>query len=411
MKIKLSVLFVTLLLLSGCVGIKDGSGWSSSTKSEFLDILKNDDYASICNKTELYKKVKDNEDSKMMTSLLISYSKNLANGCINMGSFRASQASKRHRGIDTKYVTYPQKVNTKNIVLKLKAGKTIKEILAPYTPTYRQFFALIKVYQGLDDKSSVTAKKVRVSIERVKLLKPHLGKTYALVNIPEFKVRIIENGKNSLEMKVITGKTNKQTPIFSATLSYINLNPQWSVPDSIARNEIIPRLIRDKGYAARRNMAICAGGYNLNGKKLDPRKLDLKKYVGGKGYVPFKFVQRPSSRNALGRVKFIFPNPYSVYMHDTGNKGLFNRKVRAFSHGCIRLSQPQNMLKHISGKYSTKSYASVQKWYKSRKTTHINLSRKLPVHTAYLTAYVNEAGELLTFNDIYGYDKSQRLNF
>ncbi|MFK5975960.1 MAG: L,D-transpeptidase family protein [Sulfurovum sp.] len=410
MKIKILLALIAVMLLSGCVGIKDSEGWKSSQKSEFLDILEDDKYASICDETKLYEQAKEDTDSKLMTKLLIAYTRNLANGCINLRKFKASQRSKRARKIDTKYVTYLQTVNDANLVLQLKAGKTIEEILAPFVPKYRQFNALIKVYGKLDKKSA-TAKKVRINIERVKLLKHNIGSTFALVNIPEFKVRIIEGDKTALKMAVIVGKRNMQTPIFSAKLKYMTLNPQWSVPDSIARNEIIPKLIRNKNYAKGRNMVIIKDTYDLRGKKVKVSSVDWKKYSGGKGYVPYKFVQVPSRRNGLGRVKFIFPNSNAVYMHDTLNKRLFNRKVRTFSHGCIRLHKPVKMMNHITKTYTATSNKTVKSWYDKMKTKHVSLNKNLPVHTAYLTAYVNDSGKLLIFSDVYGYDKSQRLVF
>lgn len=397
MKIKVLLVLIAVILLSGCAGLKDSEGWKGSQKSEFLDILEDDKYASICNQKDLYEKVKDSKDSKLMTKLLISYTKNLANGCSNIRNSKY-------------YEVYKQRVNRENIILKLKGGETIESILAPFIPQYRQFNALIAKYQKLD-KDSKLAKKVRKNIERVKLMKPNLGDNYALVNIPEFKVRVIESDKTALGMRVVVGKRKHKTPVFSAKLKYITLNPQWSVPDSIARNEIIPKLMNNKSYHKGRNMVIIKDTYDLRGKKVDPSEVDWSKYKGGKGYVPYKFVQVPSRRNGLGRVKFIFPNSHSVYMHDTQSKGLFNRKVRTFSHGCVRLQKPVAMLDHLTTKYTGTGEKTMKKWYKGTRTRHINLNKKLVVHTAYLTTYVNDAGELLTFNDVYGYDSNQKFYF
>lgn len=398
MKIKVLLVLVAVMLLSGCASLKDGEGWKGSQKSEFLDILEDDDYASICNNNrDLYSKVKSSKDSKLMTRLLISYTKNLANGCTNIRNSKY-------------YEVYKHSISEANIVLQLKGGQSIESILAPYVPKYRQFSALIKKYQKLK-KGSALASKVRKNIERIKLMKPNIGNNYALVNIPEFKVRIIENDKTSLAMRVVVGTRKHKTPVFSAKLQYITLNPQWSVPDSIARNEIIPKLMRNKSYAKGRNMVIIKDTYDLRGKKVDASSVDWSKYKGGKGYVPYKFVQVPSRRNGLGRVKFIFPNSHSVYMHDTQSKGLFNRKVRTFSHGCVRLQKPVAMLDHLTAKYTKTGKGTMKKWYNGLKTKHINLNRRLVVHTAYLTTYVNDAGELLLFNDVYGYDSNQRFYF
>jgi murein L,D-transpeptidase YcbB/YkuD len=211
-------------------------------------------------------------------------------------------------------------------------------------------------------------------------------------------------------MKVVVGTRKNQTPIFSENLKYITLNPTWNVPDSIARNEIIPKTLRDPGYLKKHRLVI-RQDYNLNSPALNFSSVNARAYRGGKGYVPFKFIEIPSDRNALGRVKFIFPNHHSVYMHDTPAKKLFKRKTRAYSHGCVRLEKPKYMLEYISTNYTAHDYADVKKKYDSYKTHYLKIIKPLPVHTAYLTTYVDQSGKLLTFGDVYSFDKTQRLNF
>ena len=391
MKIRILVAVIFAVILSGCVGTPDSEGWKSSQKSEFLKILETDKYLSICNQQALYAKVKQSKNSKLMSQLLIAYTENLANGCI----------------VNTTG-GYKQKVSPSSIKMQIKAGQSIEKILQPYVPEYRQFNALIAKYKLVEDP--VSKRKLRVNIERVKMLKAGLGTTYALVNIPEYKIRIIENDKTSVDMRVIVGKKKNMTPIFSADLQYITLNPTWNVPDSIARNEIIPKTLRNPGYLKSHRLVI-RKDYNLDSPALSFNSVNARAYVGGEGPVPFKFIETPSNRNALGRVKFIFPNHHSVYMHDTPNKSLFKRSSRAFSHGCVRLHKPKEMLKFISQNYTAHDYADVTAKYNSKKTHYLKITKRLPVHTAYLTAYVDDSGKLLSFADPYGYDKSQKLNF
>ena len=391
MKIRVLLAVVFAALLSGCVGTPDPDGWKSSQKSEFLNILETDKYMSICDQQALYAKVKESRNSKLMSQLLIAYTENLANGCI----------------VNTQG-GYTQKVSSADIKMQIKAGQTIEKILQPYVPEYRQFNALIAKYRLIEDP--VSKRKMRMNIERVKMLKAGLGTTYALVNIPEYKIRIIENDKTSVDMRVIVGKKKHMTPIFTADLKYITLNPTWNVPDSIARNEIIPKTLRNRGYLKSHRL-VMRKDYNLDSPALSFNAAQARKYVGGEGYVPFKFIETPSSRNALGRVKFIFPNHHSVYMHDTPNKSLFKRSSRAFSHGCVRLHKPKDMLKFISQNYTAHDYADVTAKYNSKKTHYLKITKRLPVHTAYLTTYVTDSGKLLSFGDPYGYDNSQKLNF
>ena len=393
MKIRIILTILFALVLSGCVGPKDASGWHSSQKSEFLNILKQDKYLSICDQQALYQKVRTSGNTQLMTKLLVEYTDNLANSCL----------------VNTKgFTAYRQKVSTADIQRQLNAGQSIEKILKPYVPEYRQFRVLIAAYHATNDPQ--LKHKIRLNIERIKLMKPGLGKTYALVNIPEFKVRIIENDKTAVEMKVVVGKPKNQTPIFSEELKYIVLNPTWNVPDSIARNEIIPKTLRNPGYLKSHRLVV-RKDYNLDSPAQSFNPSLARNYVGGKGPVPFKFIEVPSNRNALGRVKFIFPNHHSVYMHDTPAKSLFKRKTRAFSHGCVRLEKPQYMLEYLSKNYTAHEYADVIEKYNSMKTHYLKIVKRLPVHTVYLTTYVEDDGRLYSFGDIYGFDKSQRLNF
>jgi len=408
---------VSAMVLTGCgVETPDAEGWRAAQKEEFLAILKTDKYASICNQQALYDKVKESENSKLMSKLLVSYAKNLANGCIDLESFNASQEKKVEEKIATYYETYLQEVKASDIMRKLKAGQSIEEILKPYVPEYSQFFDLQKRYRllgGDKNTSKKTLRKIRLNLERLKLMKPGLGDNYALVNIPEYTVRVIDTNGTAVAMAVVVGQRKMQTPIFSADLSYVTLNPQWGVPDSIARNEVIPKLLKDPNYLVDHNMVI-RKSYDLNTTEISQDSVDWETYLVDENEskdMTYKFIEVPSKKNGLGRVKFIFPNKHSVYMHDTQSKYLFKRKVRTYSHGCVRLEKPVVMLDHISKHYTENTPEEVQEWYDSLETHHMGLTKKLPVHTAYLTTYIDECGDLLVFNDIYGFDKSQKLNF
>lgn len=415
MKIVLAV--VLAAILSGCADAPltaeptkaPKKSWSDAQKSEFMEILAEDKYLSICNQQALYEKVKENQDKQLMTAMLVAYTENLANGCI----YNPSKKEKISGQMATTYETYQQKVSGSDIRTKLEAGLSIEEILKPYVPEYKQFHALTAQYKTLKRSGKTSPQllfDVRLNIERVKLLKPGLGNTYALVNIPEYHIRVIEEDKTSVKMKVIVGTKKNKTPVFSENLRYITLNPTWNVPDSIARNEIIPDALKDPGYLKRSRLVI-RKDYDLDSPPLSFNTINAKAYKGGKGHVPFKFIEVPSDKNALGRVKFIFPNHHSVYMHDTPTKHLFNKEERAFSHGCIRLGDPKHMLEYISKNYTAHEYEDVKEKYDSYKTHYLKITKPLPVHTAYLTTYVDQNGKLLVFPDVYDYNKVQELNF
>ena len=417
MNIKLLLTIIIALLMTGCTGllIPDKEGWKYSQKNEFLEILKTDKYMSICNQRALYNKVRATRDSKLMTKMLVAYAYNLANSCIDLQSFEASQRAKKERKIETYFATNQDKIDAFLIQRKLRAGQSIEDILQPYVPTTPQFNALIKRYKALKASKKLSEDKllkIRINIERAKLMTRDIGKNYALINIPEFKIRIIEEGNTTLSFPVIVGQRDMQTPIFSEQLKYVEINPQWNVPDSIMRKTYIPKIKANPGWVKAQGMELHKDSYDLRSPKVNPASVDWSKYPKDeKGYIPYKLVQIPSKKNGLGRVKFIFPNRHAVYMHDTQSKSLFARKSRCFSHGCIRLAKPKKLLDHITTKYSTKRIPTVMKWYNSLKTKHLLLNKALQVHTVYFTAYVDEFNKLRLYPDVYGFDKSQKLNF
>ncbi|MDD2451751.1 L,D-transpeptidase family protein [Sulfurovum sp.] len=413
MKIRVPAALLMALVISGCANTPDEEGWRSSQKKEFLEMLKEDRYASVCEQQPLYEKVKQTENSRLMSKLLVEYTENLANGCIDLQKFREVQAAKKKRKIESHYDLYLQKVDSTRILAQIKAGQTVENILKPYLPATEQFPKLVKTYHALQDNESVTPEQLRIlrlNIERTKIMRSDLGEDYALVNIPEFMVRIKKGEQTALKSAVIVGQKDLQTPVFAEPMQYITLNPQWGVPDSIARNEIIPKVLKDPAYLARNNMVI-RRDYNLDSQNVSLSDVNLAAYRGGRGAVPFKFIERPSERNVLGRIKFIFPNSHAVYMHDTQGKSLFKREVRTFSHGCVRVEKPNEMLIYIASNFTAETPESIMEKYESLKTHHIPLKKRMMVHTAYLTSYVDSNGTVLMFNDIYGFDRDQVLNF
>lgn len=215
-----------------------------------------------------------------------------------------------------------------------------------------------ELQQSID--SIILKVKKNLEWERISSIK---GSNYVLINIPEFKMHYYEDGKPVLDMKVIIGKTNMRTPLLHRKMQYIVINPRWNVPSSIYAKEYAGK---SEEYLKKNRFA-----YNSEGK----------------------LYQRSGSKNALGVVKFLFPNEYNVYMHDTPTKPLFNRSVRAFSHGCIRLEKPLELLNKLGYEYNTKK----NKW--------IPLQRHIPVYVEYHTVWVDDEGIVQFRNDIYGYER------
>jgi len=413
MKLRYTTAFAiaSAIFISGCNGIgSSASGnWSSAQKEEFLQILQQDTYSSVCNMHEMIAQYNKTEDEKILNKLLVNYAENLANSCIDKSSFKAAIKAKEAQNIKTHYEFYDEYVSSGDIMAKLKKGESIKSILSPYVPAMPQFFPLINAYNAA--VSPVQKYKIKLNIERVKLLKPDGWDTYVLINVPEYKFRFFENGQKSMEFKVIVGRQTWQTPIFSSVMKYITVHPTWNVPDNIARKEIIPHIIKDPSYLKRHNMVV-KKDYAPDSPTVNPSKVNWKLYLTPEWSVkelPYKIIEQSGSHNALGTVKFMFPNRFSVYMHDTNNKKLFYRQDRAFSHGCMRLEKPLKLLGHLSTYYTKDKFEDVGGFLKAKKTKYVSLATKIPVHIVYLTAYV-ENGMVNFFSDVYGFDRMTKLN-
>ncbi len=219
-----------------------------------------------------------------------------------------------------------------------------------------------KTKRALKTSISNIIRKVQknLTLERISMPK---GAQYVLVNIPEFKMHYYEHYEAVLNMKIVVGKRKWRTPIFNRKMKYIVKNPRWNVPASIYKNE----------YADKSDEYLIDNDFAFNSE--------------GKLY------QKSGSKNALGVVKFLFPNKYNVYMHDTPSKSLFNKTVRSFSHGCIRLEKPLELLNLLGYNYDTRR----NKW--------ITLKRQIPVYVEYHTVWVDDQGIVQFRNDIYGYEK------
>ncbi len=215
---------------------------------------------------------------------------------------------------------------------------------------------------------------ILANMERWRWLPDQLGEKHILVNIPEYQVRVFSGDKVIHKERVIVGKLANKTPFFSDKMEKVVFNPYWNVPQSIIANEMnysIPR-----GYE---------GHYN-NGM------LHVR--------------QPPGPRNALGKVKFLFPNKHAVYLHDTPSKSLFNSKVRAFSHGCMRVRDPRRMAEVILKiGYEGATNNIVRRYWNSLENTELQLKHKIPVHVTYFTAWQGKDGEIHYFNDVYSHDK------
>ena len=239
---------------------------------------------------------------------------------------------------------------------------------------------------------------ILVAMERERWLNRDLGKRHIRVNIPDFTAKVIDNGKVSFETRSVVGatKTDRVTPEFSDVMEFMVINPSWYVPRSIATKEYLPALKKNP-YAVQ-HLEIT----DSKGRKVNRGAVDFSAYTASS--FPFAMRQPPSKSNALGLVKFMFPNRYNIYLHDTPAKNLFGREVRAYSHGCVRLAQPFEFAYEMLSKQEADPKGFFHSVLKTNTETRVDLKKPVPVHLIYRTAFTTPRGHTQYRRDIYGRD-------
>lgn len=243
--------------------------------------------------------------------------------------------------------------------------------------------------------------QVAINLQRWRWMPDDLGERHFLVNIPYFHLIARESGKPVMDIRVVVGKPGNNTPIFSEDMETVVFSPYWNIPDTIAENETAPAVARDPNYLARQGIEILRVS-SSGTQTLNPSDVDWDNPEALKGLA---FRQRPGASNALGHVKFLFPNPYNVYLHDTPADALFAKPGRAFSHGCIRVEEPETLAKYVLKGYSEWPDDKIFEAMRSGVEKFVKLKEKIPVHIVYFTAWVDENGGLHFQPDIYGYDR------
>jgi len=240
-------------------------------------------------------------------------------------------------------------------------------------------------------------RKLVVNLERVRWLPKDLGDKYVFVNQPAFELRLMDNGEVAWQTRVIIGTYRNQTPTFSDEMEEVDLNPYWNVPRSIATKEMLPELWSDPYYLDSRGYEV----FHTNGQRISSASVDWTAYTPAT--MPFSIRQPPGPSNALGKMKFLFPNKHAVYMHDTPQKHLFERTVRSFSHGCVRVQHADRFAEIV---LATEGWtpAAINAAVATGANQSIKLSRKIPVHLAYFTAWADERG-VRYFDDVYKRDE------
>jgi murein L,D-transpeptidase YcbB/YkuD len=238
---------------------------------------------------------------------------------------------------------------------------------------------------------------VRINLERARWVTPELPDTVVVVNIAGAKVYLVERGSVVLERRVVVGTRYTRTPVFRAKMTHLELSPTWTVPASIV-DEVLPLAARDPRYMSSHGMRLV----DPSGDTVPSRGVDFARFTPAD--FPWTFRQDPGPLNPLGGIKFVFPNPHNVYLHDTPSRQLFEREVRLFSHGCIRVQDPLALAELLLADPIAWSREAIEAAIAQGETRVVPLPRPVEVVIQYWTASVDEVGVLHFYRDVYGRD-------
>ena len=229
----------------------------------------------------------------------------------------------------------------------------------------------------MNEPVSKRIETILVNMERMRWVPAQPRGDFILVNIPQYRLTVYEDGKPSFGMNIVAGTTQNKTVIFTGNLQHVVFSPYWNVPPGILKNEVMPAIKRNPSYLARHHMETYSGGVR----------------------------QKPGPWNALGKVKFLFPNQYNIYLHDTPSKSLFDEQKRSFSHGCIRVADPPKLAAWVLRNDKSWTPERIRKAMNAGKEKYVTVKDTIPVYIAYFTAWVDDAGLLNFREDVYGHDK------
>ena len=278
--------------------------------------------------------------------------------------------------------------------------------------------------------------QIELTMERWRLLPQYLGSKYILVNIANFHLYGVENNSDEIDMRIVVGKPEWNTPMFSEEMTHIVMNPYWNIPPSIFKDDLVPRIKQDPSYMSKRGIdavglpapeyiaieeeeetvevAEHVAGSEENTEESEPQlsEAELQNKKAQEEYTAqvlsgkYRLRQNPGPSNPLGQIKFLFPNKHSVYLHDTPNRGFFKRAQRNFSHGCIRVQEPIQLAEFVLEANPDWTQGRIKSSINSRKTKTVHLNQTIPVYILYFTAWVDDSGNANFHKDIYGLDQS-----
>jgi murein L,D-transpeptidase YcbB/YkuD len=243
--------------------------------------------------------------------------------------------------------------------------------------------------------------QIKLNMLRWRRMPEQMGQRYLLANIPGFRLDVVENNQVVRSMRTIVGKPERPTPVMSAMMTYLEISPYWNIPQQIARTDILPKIDADALFL-RHNGIEVFDSWREDAPALDPSTIDWKRF--SEAYFPFRLRQKPSASNALGRIKFIFPNRFSVYIHDTPARSLFSKNSRSYSSGCVRIEKPLTLADYLLADQGWDKDKIVDKVKRNERTVVV-LKKAIRVHLVYMTAWADSNDTVYFYHDLYGRDR------
>lgn len=272
--------------------------------------------------------------------------------------------------------------------------RRVRDSLEELAPTHSQYKGLQAALAQERKTPTGHADQIRMNMERWRWAPRDLGERYILVNVPAYILQVMDGDRPVLSMRVIVGDPEHQTPLFSDEMTYVVFSPYWNIPTNILREETLPRVARDPGFLRRNNIEVV--GTSGEGEEIDPESIDWNDESVTRN---LRFRQRPGDDNALGLVKFVFPNHFSVYLHDTPNDRLFFKERRCLSHGCVRIEDPIAMAKYVMRDQPEWTDVRIREAMNAGREQTARLKTPIPVHIGYWTAWVEPDGRTVTYTD------------
>jgi murein L,D-transpeptidase YcbB/YkuD len=310
-------------------------------------------------------------------------------------------SSSSPKTVYTNWLPAPTKSDLEENLTEAVSSENVRPVLGELAPQHPQYKGLQAALQHERANPTGHLEQIRMNLQRWRWMPRDLGDRYVFVNVPAYQMQVIEGNDPVLAMRVIVGDPKHPTPLFDDEMTTVVLSPNWNVPESIIRKEMLPKLIDDPGYLERQDIQVVG----TSGELLDAEGVD---WSDESSVSRLHFRQEPGPKNALGLVKFQFPNSFDVYMHDTPQDSLFNKPKRALSHGCIRLENPVALAEYVLRDQPQWTTEKITAAMNAGREQGVPLKEHLPVHIGYFTAWVNADGSVTYTDDPYNLDPKQK---